>query len=236
MKQLLVTVVLISGLVIGACSDKGATDPPAPATLALSLGSTAAEITQGGSVAVTVNVTRAHFDGAVAVTVSGVSGVTASPLSIPAGATGGVLTLTADRVTAPGAGMLTIAAAGPAGTPTNTATLAFAVNVRGTYTLSLAPAAVSLFQGGVATTTITTARENNFAGTVTLTVQAPAGLTATLTPNTLSGTTTAATLSVTAAAGIAVLPMCSIGPASHGRKTSSSSSRSASNIVGHAAS
>ncbi len=198
MKRDLVALGLVCALGLAACSEKSATAPPATPTLALTLGSATGQITQAGTLAVTVNVTRGNFEGAVSVTASGMGGLTAVALSIPGSSTSGTLTLTADAAAVPGNGTLAITAAGPNGAPTTTATLALTVNVRGTFTLSAAPAVLSLTQGGAGNRTVTVNRAGNFIGNVTLAAQAIAGLVATITPSSLSGTSSTATLAVTA--------------------------------------
>ena len=198
-------VALAAAAVVGltACDGESTTDPPPTPTVAVSLGSTTGQITQAGTLAVTVNVTRGGgFDGAVTLTASGVSGITAAPATIAANATSGTLTLTAAAGATPGAGTLTITAAGPNSTPTATATLALTVNVLGTYTLASNPASATMVQGASANTTVSVNRVGGFAGAVALAATAPAGITATLTPASLTGTTTA-TLAITAGATLA---------------------------------
>src|SRR5438445_13866457 len=67
------------------------------------------------------------------------------------------------------------------------------------YTLSLAPAALTLVQGANGTATVTITR-TNFAGAVTLSLGgAPAGVTGAFNPAAPTGTTSALTVSVGAA-------------------------------------
>ncbi|MGH7471228.1 MAG: hypothetical protein ACRENP_25035 [Longimicrobiales bacterium] len=200
MKQGFVVLGLISVLGLAACSEKSATDPPATATLAITLGSATGQITQAGTLAVTVNVSRSNFEGAVLVTATGMDAITGAALTIPSNATSGTLTLTADAAAGPGTGTVTITATGPSGTPAATATLAMTVNVRGTYTLAVNPVSLPLAAGASGTSTIAINRVNNFAGTVNLAVTAPNGINATVTPTAATGA--AATLNVLVASTV----------------------------------
>ena len=76
------------------------------------------------------------------------------------------------------------------------------VNVRGSFTLS-APGTLSLARGATGNLTVTVNRAGNFIGNVALAVQSATGLTATITPASLSGTLSAATLALTASGTIA---------------------------------
>jgi len=197
-------------------TDPGGNTPTPDFTIALSSATLA--VNQGASGSVTVNLTRTGgFTGAVAVTVQGLpANVTSAGLSIPAGATSGTLAVSAAAAAAAGATNLTVRATG-AGVSEKTAALALTVNAVAvpTFSISLAPTAISLEAGGPAQvdgpmlapgtgqTTVTITRGGGFTGAVTLAASGlPTGVTATFAPAAPTGNTS--TLTLVAAANATV--------------------------------
>jgi trimeric autotransporter adhesin len=180
------------------------TKPPEPnPAISIALSNAALDITQGATVSVPVNVTRTDFTGAITLAAEGLpTGVTTTGGTIAAGSNTGTLTLNAAAGAVPGAATVTIRATG-SGVSAATATLALNTRVLGTYALAATPTTLSIAQGGSASSAVAITRNGGFAGDVALTATAPAGITATVTPATLSGTTASATVNVSAAATVA---------------------------------
>ena len=167
----------------------------------LSLAPAALTIAQGASGTTTVTITRTNFTGAVTLSLGGApTGLTGA--FDPAAPTGNTSTLTVSvgAAVAPGVYNLTVDGTGA---PGNRSTpLALTVSAAPDYTLSLAPAALTIAQGATGTTTLTITR-TNFAGAVTLSLgNAPAGVTGSFNPAAPTGTSSTLTVSV----GAAVLP------------------------------
>src|SRR5438046_3141883 len=129
---------------------------PAPATLT---------IVQGANGTTAVTITRTNFTGAVTLGLgSAPSGVTGS--FDPAAPTGTSVTLTVSVAAAVAPGVYNLTVDGT-GTPGNRSTpLTLTVSAAPDYTLSLAPAALTIIQGTTGTTTVTIAR-TNFTGDLT---------------------------------------------------------------------
>lgn len=217
-RRAIASLVAASGLVLfSACSSDGGsgstTDPgdggnkPTP-TIAVSLGASSLEVTQGASANVTVNVTRGGgYTGDVSVSVEGLpTGVTAPSATITSSQSSGTLAFTAATAAAAGNSSLTIRATGT-GVTAVTASLALTVKAAtttnpGSFSLSASPTSVSLAQGASGSVTVNVARAGSFSGAVALTVTgAPTGLTATLGASSVTGAST--TLSLTAASTLA---------------------------------
>lgn len=174
---------------------------PTPAITLVS-GSATASVVQGATTTIPVTVTRTNgFTGPIDIAVTGLpAGITAAPLSIADGATTGTLTLTATSAAAATTTPvnITLTASGT-GVTAQTATVALSVAAAATpgFTLTAAPAALSATAGQGGTSTVTLARTGNFTGDIALTVTgAPAGVTATLSPATLTGTGATSTLTI----------------------------------------
>src|SRR2546428_787547 len=189
--------VLVAGLSLAVgCAKDGGTAPAADYTL--SLAPTALTIVQGATGSTTVTITRTNFSGAVTLSLgSAPTGVTgAFDPAAPTG-TSSTLTVSVGAAVAPGVYNLTVDGTG---TPGNRSTpLTLTVSAAPDYTLSLAPAALTIAQGATGTTTVTITR-TNFTGAVTLSLgRAPAGVTGAFNPAAPTGTTSALTVSVGAA-------------------------------------
>jgi hypothetical protein len=190
-------------LLLAGCESK-TTDPPANQSISIALAAASGEVTQGGTLDVAVNLTRAGgFTGPVTLSAEGLpGGVTAASGTIAANATSGTITLTADGAAAPATANATIRATG-SGVSAATAALALTVRVRGAYTLAAQPATVTLAQGATGSAAIAINRTGGFTGTVALAATAPTGITATLTPASVAGTTATAALGLTVAGTVA---------------------------------
>ncbi|MGQ0639597.1 MAG: beta strand repeat-containing protein [Gemmatimonadaceae bacterium] len=170
----------------------------APATLSVvagQSGSSQANLTRGGG-----------FTGAVNLTSSGApAGITVAftPVSVTGGSA--AIAVNVAATVAAGSYPITIQGAGT-GVTNQTATLTVTVTapVTPTIALAVAPATVSIQQGGSGTSTLTLTR-TNFTGDVGLTsTGAPAGMTVSFTPATLSGTTLTSTVNIAVGAAVAV--------------------------------
>ena len=197
---------IVAAAAVAACSggDDGGTEPTPAISIALS--SATLSVTQGTTGTVSVNLTRSGgFSGEVAVTVEGLPGTvnfTASPTTIGSTATSTTLTFGAAGTAAPGVINATIRATGT-GVTAATAPLAITVVAAPTpsFTMSVAPATLSVAQGASGTSTVTLTR-TNFTGAVALTAEnLPTGVTAAFDPASVTGTTS--TLTLTAAASAA---------------------------------
>ena len=183
---------------IGAATAQYTLTVTAAPTANYTLSATAASAAQGGSGTSTISIARTNFTGAVALTLENPpAGITGT--FNPASATGdnSVLTINVAGTVAPGTQNLTVkgTAAGQADKTTTvalTVTAAQAAN----YTLTAAPATLTINAGGNSQTTVTIAR-TNFTGTVNLALDAPpAGITATFDPAAATGNTSTATINV----------------------------------------
>jgi hypothetical protein len=182
-----------------SCSDGGKKIVEPTGSISISLGSAAVTLTQGGNNIVLVSVTRSGgFGGTVVLSVTGApAGVTGtfSPPSVPVGTSQSTLTLEAASSANLGSYTLTIRA-NATGVEEQTVSLALVVEAPPSYTLS-APESTSLEQGQIADVTIEISR-TNFAGAVMLSVTgAPAGLTTSLSPSEVPGSSSTLTLDAT---------------------------------------
>lgn len=192
------------------CSSKGSdggTGPgPAP-TIALSLGSSAASVVQGGNAQVPATLTRAGgYTGTVGLEVQGApAGVTGavSNLSTSGGTTTATVTISVAAATAPGTYNLTVIGTG-SGVSQTQAPFTLTVTAAPDFGLSIAPAAASVVQGGSSTPIAVTITRTNFSDPVTLSLggTVPAGVTAAFTP----AAPTANTASLTVTVGATTAP------------------------------
>src|SRR5207249_2852625 len=161
---------------------------------------TPAELTvdPGATGTATVTITRTNFTGAVTLSLGNApSGVTGSFNPAAPTGTNSTLTVGVGAAVAPGVYNLTV---GGTGSPGNRSTpLTLTVSPAPSYTLSLAPTAVSIGQGATGTTTGTITR-TNFTAAVTLSLgNAPSGVTGSFNPAAPTGTSSTLTVSVGAA-------------------------------------
>jgi hypothetical protein len=145
-------------------------------------------VTQGLTVTDTITVTGANaFAGAVTLAASGLpAGVTASFGTNPVTGSS-VLTLSAASTAVAGASTVTIT--GTSGALTASTTIALTVNLAPNFTLTAAPASLTIPEGLTGTSTITVAPVGGFSGTVALTASGlPTGVTASFAAGSVSGT------------------------------------------------
>src|SRR5437870_1467293 len=205
---------LVAGVVVVVgCGTKESTGPAADYTL--SLAPAALTIVQGSTGNTTVTITRTNFTGAVTLTLGGApTGVTGSfDPAAPTG-TSSTLTVSVGAAVAPGVYNLTVAGSGSPGNRSTPLTLT--VSAAPDYTLSLAPAALTITQGATGTSTVTITR-TNFTGAVTLSLgSAPTGVTGAFNPAAPTGTSSTLTVSVDAAAAAGVYNLTVDGTATTG--------------------
>src|SRR5439155_931386 len=147
------------------CGKEGGGTGPA-ADYTLSLAPAALTIVQGATGNTTVTITRTNFSGAVTLSLSSAPTRVTGSFS-PSAPTGTSVTLTVSVAAAVAPGVYNLTVDGT-GTPGNRSTpLTLTVSAAPDYTLSLAPAALTIIQGTTGTTTVTIAR-TNFTGAVTL--------------------------------------------------------------------
>jgi hypothetical protein len=195
-------------MLLAACSDDSPTEPSPTPALDLSAAPSPITVHAGQSGTATLTLTRGgSYAGDVALSADGVpEGVAAT--FVPATLTGetnqSTLTLTASAEAAAAGPVNVVLRARGTGVDDATFTLPLTVSVAPALGLSGGASSLVVARGGVATTLpLTVARPAGFAGPVALAVSAPAGVTAEVTPDTLGGDQTAATLSVRAAADAA---------------------------------
>jgi hypothetical protein len=172
------------------------TGPPPPADFALSAAPSSVTVTQGSSAPTTITVTPQNgFSGTVDLSVAGLPpGASGSFSQNPATTTSD---LTLDSGTA-AAGSYTLTVTGTSGTLTHTATVTFVVNPPGQagFTISAAPASLSVAHGKSGTYTVTITRTGGFTGAVAFSVSGQAsGVTATFSPASTAGNTSTLTIS-----------------------------------------
>ena len=172
----------------------------------LSLSSAALSIAQGASTpTTTVNVNRTNFTGDVQLAVTGLpAGVTAAFAPNPATGNTSVLTLTVGAAVAAQVYNLTVTGTASVGNQSTPLALIVTAAAAPGFTLTTTPAtSASVAQGGSTSVTVNLVRTGGFAGAVNLTATGlPTGLTASFNPTSATGATS--TLTLTAAAGLAV--------------------------------
>ncbi len=163
---------------------------------------TAVSVLPGASTPVVVTLNRTGFVGSVFLALTGA----------PAGVTGtfsannittNTATMTLNVGAAVAAGIYTVFVGGvAAGQPDKVTPIQLTVGTAGTFTLSLPAATASIAQGATSNIATTVTRAGGFAAAVALTVTGqPAGLTASFSPASTTGTTS--TLTLTAGAALA---------------------------------
>ena len=198
--------VVVATATLTACGDDDSTNPSA--TIAIALSPATVSVQQGANGTATVALTRSGgFTGDVAIAVEGLpTGVTVAPVTIGASSTSGVLTFTASATAAPATTTVTVRATGT-GVTAKTATLALTVTAAPaqSYTIAVAPATTSIARGANGNVTVTLTRTGGFAGAVGLAVTGlPTGVTAAFNPQSIPGTSSTSTITVTAAANATV--------------------------------
>src|SRR3989454_7706364 len=157
--------VLVAGLAVATgCGKDGGTGPAPDYTL--SLAPAALTIVQGATGPTTVTITRSNFTGVVTLSLGGAPAGLAGSFnpSAPSG-TSATLTVSVGAAVAPGVYTLTVAGTATAGNHSTPLTLT--VTVAPDYTLSLAPAALTIAQGANGNVAVTITR-TKFTDAVTL--------------------------------------------------------------------
>jgi hypothetical protein len=174
---------------------------PTP-SISINLSGTSLNITAGSSGQITVSVTRSGgFTGAVTVAADVPTGVTATPVTVPAGSTSGVLTFQVAGTAAAGTVTATVRATGQ-GVQQVTApvSLVIAAAPAQDFSVALGQSSATLAQGGSVTVPVQITR-TNFTGAVTLTASGlPQGVTAAFDPAAPTGNSSTLTLTAGAAA------------------------------------
>src|SRR6266516_4352386 len=190
--------------------------PPGDYSLSL----TPAELTveQGATGTATVTITRTNFTGAVTLSLGNApSGVTGSFNPAAPTGTNSTLTVGVGATVAPGVYNLTV---GGTGSPGNRSTpLTLTVSPAPSYTLSVAPTALTIGQGATGTATVTITR-TNFTAAVTLSLgNAPTGVTGSFDPASPTGTSSTLTVSVGPAVAPGVYNLTVNGTATAGNRS-----------------
>jgi len=180
------------------------TAAPTP-TIALALGSSTVSTAQGGTATVPVTITRGGgYTGDVTLSLdTPPTGVTATfaPATLTAGLTTSTMTLTVASTATAATNALTVRAAGT-GVTAQSATVSLTVTAANTpdYSLTAAPAALSILLGATGTSAVTITRSGGFAGNVTLALEgAPAGVSGVFAPNPATAGTSTLTITTTTA-------------------------------------
>lgn len=177
------------------------TAPPA-SSIGLAINPSALTIQTGASGTTDLTITRTNFTGAVTLTSTGApTGMTVT--FNPASVTGTTSQVTVAVGASVAAGVYPITLTG-AGTGVANATTVLTVTVTApSIALSVAPTTLSVAAGASGTATVTLVR-TSFTGDVALTsTGAPAGMTVTFNPATLTGTTLTSTATVAVGASVA---------------------------------
>src|SRR5437773_2405804 len=209
--------VLVAGVAVTVgCGTKERTGPAADYTL--SLAPAALTIVQGATGNTTVTITRTNFTDAVTLSLGGApTGVTGSFNPAAPTGTSATLTVSVGATVVPGVYNLTVNGSGSPGNRSTPLTLT--VSAAPDYSLSLAPAALTVAQGAGGTTTVTITR-TNFTGAVTLSLgNAPTGVTGSFNPAAPTGTSSTVTLSVGAAVAPGVYNLTVDGTATAGNRS-----------------
>lgn len=181
------------------------TAPPA-SSIALAVAPTTVTIAAAASGTATVTLTRNNFTADVALTSSGApAGLTVAfnPATLSGTTLTSTATVTVGAAVTPGAYPITLTGAGT-GVTNATTTLTVTVTAAAAIAISVNPTTLTVAQSASGTSTLTLVR-TSFTGDVTLTsTGAPAGMTVTFNPATLTGATLTSTATV--AVGAAVAP------------------------------
>jgi uncharacterized membrane protein len=175
---------------------------PAPG-ITLTSGATAATASQGGAIAIPIVISRVGgYTGDVTLAAQNVPANSTASFS-PATLTGGqlttTLTLTPSATAAAGASTVTVRATG-VGMGAQTQTLNYTVRASTTtgFGISASPAVLTLTAGDTATSAVTLLRTNGFPGFIELTAAgAPAGMTVTVSPSPITGSTATVRIATT---------------------------------------
>ncbi|MEP6765650.1 MAG: hypothetical protein ABJB66_15145 [Gemmatimonadaceae bacterium] len=197
--------------VVNGCTQtdntKGTTDPGA-GTIAVGFTAISAQASTGTPATLGATLVRTgNYAGAVDLTMEGLpTGVTASfdPVTLSGATLSSIVTVTVGQGAVAGISTLTLRGTGPS-VDASTATIQLTVGVAGVNLTSTVTAVNAIRGSTPATVPISIDRVNNYAGTVTLIADAlPAGVTATFTPPSLTGTVTAGTLTLNALSSAAL--------------------------------
>ena len=157
------------------------------------------QVVAGQSTGAVLNVMRTNYTGVVTLTLgnlpAGITG-TLAPATVPNGTLASLLTINTTAAVVPGTYNITIGVTGAGLTP-GTATIPLAVTTAGSgYSLALDASTANVVQGGSTGVNVRVAR-TNFTGAVTLSVGgAPAGVTATVSPTSITGDSARLTITV----------------------------------------
>jgi hypothetical protein len=166
-----------------------------PADFALSASPSSVSASQGGSGTSTITVNKQNgFNAAVDLSVSGLpAGVTGS-FNPATTTTTSVLTLTVGAAVATGSYPLTVT--GTSGSLTHTTAVTLVVTAPGSFSLSAAPASLTVQHGKNGSYAITITRSGGFSAAVALSVSAlPANVTASFNPSSTTGPSSTLTIS-----------------------------------------
>lgn len=173
-------------------------------TFTLQPSAAALTVQQGASATTAIKVNRAgSFGGAVVVAATAPTGITATlqPTNLVAATDSAILSVTAGAGVAAGQYAVNITGTTPGlGNQTTTVNVTVTAMPVGSYTMSITPATLQVAAGAQGNATVNLTR-SNFTGAVALTATAPAGITATVAP--ASVTTDQASLAIAVAAGTA---------------------------------
>lgn len=185
--------ITVTGGRINAAKAVGPAAPPTP-DFSLSVTPASQSVGQGATASYTVNVNRTAFPDPVELSVSGLPADATSSFT-PNPATGASSTLTVATTATTATGSYPFTVTGTAGAVTRTASATLTVTPPpppADYSLSVSPTSRTVRQGRTGNFTVTITRTGDFAGSVALTtVGMPAGWTATFTPASTTGISSA---------------------------------------------
>ena len=192
--------ILLMVAAVAGCPTDTPSDEPG---ITLALDVSAVSVAQGSSGSVNATITRVNFPGTVTLAVDGLpTGVTAAfdPATLTDAVTTTKLTFTVAASAAPGVSNLTVKASGT-GISEKTMPVALTVTVTGSYSLSMTPTSRTVTQGGSTTATINVTRTGGFTGAVAFAASgAPSGVTAAISPSSVTDASATLTLTATNAA------------------------------------
>ncbi|MEP7345153.1 MAG: hypothetical protein ABI877_07795, partial [Gemmatimonadaceae bacterium] len=178
---------------------------PAPA-ISIALSASTVSVDQGASGQSTVTITRTNFTTNVTLALEGAPvGVTGTFVPSPAPGTTSVLTIQVGAAVPAATYNLTVRATGD-GIPAATAPLDLTVTIPASYTMTATSPGIAV-GGGAVPSTIAIVR-TNFVGDVALTLDgAPAGVTGSFNPQSVTGTSSILTLTVSGSVVTGTYPM-----------------------------